>query len=280
MISVAVSLAALSALLHAIWNVRLKKAADQAVFGVAVAAVACCMGLLAGGAWFSSLAKSNVWLLTALAGVASGAALATISQAYRHPGEVGATFAVSRAGFLVLLWPASMLLLGEPADGTDFAGAALVCVSILMMTVHSTGMKFGKSTKWALLSAVCIVAHHLLYKAAISRGGHPLAVLGLSDIFRVAIACWLIGENRGVRLRSVWRNDSRAVIITGLVSFASFGLFLWALQFDGAARLGTVRNLSIMFTAILGQWMGDRLSARSWTAVILAFAGAVLLGLT
>ena len=267
-----------SAALHSGWNVTLKKQSDTSASAIALAALACLMALGAGLPYFTTALSSNTIPYTMGAGIFAGGALATIGLAFRG-GSLGLTYTVSRAGSILFLWPLSYYLLGEEITLTAALGAVILTAGLAIIMLRGKKEKTSKHLWWAFLSCLCIVGYHLCYKKAIMGGANTFALLGLSDVLRVLVAFLLLDSQRIIRMKKVFQKDWRPILTMAVMSFGSFSIFLYALKFEGAAHLGTLRNLSILFTAFGASKLGETLSRHSLLLIILSLAGTILIGM-
>jgi drug/metabolite transporter (DMT)-like permease len=267
-----------SALLHSFWNVLLKKEQDTSASSVALAILACAYALIFGIPSIQTIYPQNILVPVILAGLCAGGALWCQGMAFRT-GLLGLTYAVNRSGAILLLWPISYFVLGETATVLDYTGVFILTFALTAILMKGKKVGFDKNLWWALLGALFIVGYNIFYKQAISRGGNPLTVLGFSDVLRIIVAFALIDGNRISRVAKTFEINIRPIIIMSLASFGSFGIFLFALKYEGAARLGTLRNLSILFTALGSLKIGEKLTAYDYILILLTISGTILIGI-
>ncbi len=113
----------LSAFLHALWNALVRRAEDKEAAPLGMVMV--CMS--ASVAWALVVERGAVPPLrglawTGAAGLAEGAYVIALGRALRDA-PVGIAYAVSRGGAMLLVWPVSVILLGERTTPTALAGA-------------------------------------------------------------------------------------------------------------------------------------------------------------
>jgi uncharacterized membrane protein len=266
-----------SALIHATWNALLRLEPDKdraitAVMGVsalaggAAAAVQVALGIVP----VPNLAALG-W--AALAGVAEGIYFIALARGLTL-GPLGPVYTVSRGGAVVLVWPVSVLIFGEPVVGLAIAGTAVVLVGMAV-----SGAERGASRAaigWGLLAAVNIAGYHLAYKTALAAGATAPGVFVVAMV--IATSFSLLRRVRLGRPVDALPRRGRLVLI-GVVCAASFLLFLIALGQGGAGYVLTLRNTSVLFATGLGWVVGDRPGRRQIAGALLVALGAVLLGL-
>jgi drug/metabolite transporter (DMT)-like permease len=273
------ALVLVSAFLHAAWNALVKRSADpsNAVHAVVVAA-----GVLAAGVAIVELATGGPGLdgRAALLGAAAGALEAGYFQALGRAlaaGPLGPVYTVSRGTAAILVWPISILALGEDLSALAAAGSALV-----LLGLGASSFERGASRAalgWAVGTAGFIAAYHFAYKAALQTGSSPALIFTVS----MAVAAGLGGALGGARYRrglvSSVRAAPVAVLGGGVICAAAFLLFMYALADGGAGYVFTLRNTSVLWATALAFTLGERPGARQLAGAGLVFAGAVLMGL-
>lgn len=267
-----------SALLHASWNALVKRERDpqNATVGVLLLAA-----LIAGAAALltrQGLGTPRGHLFAVASGMTEAGYVFSLARALHH-GSLGRVYAIGRGGALVLVWPISVLWLGELATPIALTGAGLVVLGLLLSgarTAEPRGSDKAGAVGWALVSAVCIAGYNLLYKRALREGAAPHALFATSIGIAIAFNLALAGRGREGIFRFV-RERLWVAALGGLIAFGSFGVFLWCLQSGGAGALVTLRNTSIVFTQGLALLIGERPSRAQLSASVLITGGAVLL---
>ena len=278
----------LSAALHAGWNLAMRRHGDAPAATVLLMSGSCCLILataLLVGPSADQLALAFEWGL--LAGLSEGLYFIALSRAL-HIGPLAPVYAIFRGLPLLILWPASHLLLGE-AIPLRAAGAVALLVAGLVALVPTQSSPAATTTHgylWAVATAVFNALHILVYKAAIVRGAPILPFFGASVLVAVPMAMavlvpWRRGgaEESAHRLARAWRGGKLAIVLGALGFTGSFLIALYMMESQGAAWVLTLRNASIGFSQILG-WavLEERPSQRAFVGVALVFAGALVLG--
>jgi drug/metabolite transporter (DMT)-like permease len=272
----AVLLITLSAALHAAWNyaVRRHGSARAATAILVAGSVALTLPLalaFSGPGWQRALP----WGLCA--GLGEAAYFYTLSRALEI-GPLAAVYTVSRGSSMLLVWPASHLLLGEPL-GLRAAGAVAALLLGLWLLAPGRGEHVGsrKGYLWALACGLCIAGFQLVYKRAVDAGSPPL------QLFTVSMATslpFLVLGLRGLQpIQAALRFRPGLLFFGSAALTASFLLALYVMQSHGAAWVMTLRNSSVAFAQLFG-WalLGERPTARAAVGVALVFGDALLLG--
>lgn len=270
-------LVVLSAFLHAAWNALLKRHARPEAAARSIMVGSCLLALAAAlalprGPWFPQ-ARSLAW--TALAGAFEGAYFIALARALASA-PLGTAYAVMRGGATLLVWPLSILLLGERVTALGLGSVLLMGAGIALLGSGDLRRSPGAGLAWSFAGAACVAGYHLAYKQALALGALPLplfaASVGTASLLRLGLDA-LRPPPPGPRF--AWGG---AVPLAVLGCTASFGLFLWALRLGGAGLTLSLRNTSLVFAQLLALGLGERPTARQWAAVGLLSLGAVGLG--
>lgn len=269
-----------SAVLHAAWNALLRSHPEKrggsvavlAICAVVATAVAIVHAAATGAAPFPG---GDGLAPTLLAGLFEGGYFACLTRAL-GAGALGPVYTISRGGAVLAVWPISMLALGEPVGALAIAGSV-----VLLAGLATAGMERHVSRAavgWALGTAACIAGYHLVYKVALDQGAAPAAVFAVAIAVAVPVQAIAMRVGTAGVLAAV-RAAPRRTIAAGVLSTASFVLFLFALRAGGAGAVLTLRNTSVVFALIGARLVGDHASRRQVIGAVLVAAGAALVGL-
>lgn len=275
---VAVLLAFGSAIIHAAWNVMLKRARDldaasSGVFAVAMVLSACASLLVPGPAFPTRAAL--LWGLAA--GLFEGCYFIGLARSLEGA-PLGWSYSWMRGSSIVLVWPVSAALLGEPAQGLSVLCIGTVCVGLALLGAASGRASSRRALPWALATGVCIAAFNLFYKLALGSGAQPLALFGLSMAVGLPIQITVRILRRGWQAFQ-WRPESPLLVAgAGVLCTIGFSLFLVALDLSGAGAVTTIRNTSVAFAMLFSLTLGERPRPRQWVGAALVTLGAAGLG--
>ncbi|WP_163996245.1 EamA family transporter [Pyxidicoccus caerfyrddinensis] len=277
--TVALVLVLSSAFLHASWNALLKRHPNPEVGVVSVITVAVVCGALwtlgMRGEAFPTV-RGLTWALGA--GACESIYLASLSRALKQA-PLGLAYTVSRGGAMLLVWPVSVLWLGEAVSVWMVSGAVLLGVGLVVMNLSPPKGPAATGVAWAALAAVCIAGYHLSYKLALGEGAQPPALFATGLL--VALPVLVLERVRKLGWSTLKREAvvrPGLVVFTGIVCTLSFALLLSALGSSGAGVVLTLRNTSIAFALGLAALQGERLERRQLAGAALVAVGAVLLG--
>ncbi len=269
-----------SACLHALWNALLKRAANMEAVSMGILAVAfittaCVAPFLPGRAFPDP--RALAWGLGA--GCFEGLYFLTLVRALERA-PLGWSYTWMRGGSIVLIWPLSLLLLGEPIRPHQGLAVLVVCAGLALM-----GLAPGKARTdrgrlgWAAVVGAAIAGFTLCYKFSLARGAQPIPLFAVSMAVSLPIQGLVRSLRKGFTVRSLLTPQWGLVLVAGILCTGSFLLYLQALSMAGAGVIATLRNTSVVFAVGFSWMLGERPPPRHWAGACLVVAGAVALAL-
>lgn len=273
-----------SAFVHAWWNALLKKSREpeNAVIGISAFA-ALTSGVIA-VALGAPAASPTAFSWVVLSGVLEAAYFVTLAKALSLA-PLGPVYTIVRGGALVLVWPVSVLLLGERVTLWRGAGTALVVLGLASTGAGERKPKVAVAgsdvrARGIALAALCACftgGYHLAYKVSLSSGAAPEIVVSVSLAIAALVNLAHVGRERRRKILEAARVQPGHVVGGGVLAAVGFLVFLYAMRREGAGVVLTLRNTSILFAQVFAFFMGDRPKRLGVIGAVLVFAGAVLL---
>jgi drug/metabolite transporter (DMT)-like permease len=263
-----------SALIHASWNAALKGGRGDRIadaFLIAVggmltwAVIAAIWGAPAVEAWPYLAASVLIHLVYWF----------TLFNAY-DAGDMSHIYTLSRGSAPLLVAIGAALTANEIPPPLKIAGIALVSVGVLCVGVSPRAPL--KATLWALSIGLCISSYSLVDALGARAGGDALVYVawtsGIMGVPMVAFAFW----RRGPRLLKDAAVAPMRGIAIGVISFAGYGLVLWAQTFAPIAQVTALRETSVVFGALIAfVFLRERLGLRRWIGAVIVAGGAGLI---
>ncbi|MBX3228633.1 MAG: EamA family transporter [Labilithrix sp.] len=277
----ALALVLASAFIHASWNAILKRCREpeHAVIAGSVvsASFAVVIGALLGFAPGRGYALG--WAL--VAGLLEAAYFQALGRALAR-GTLGTVYTVSRGGALLVVWPISVLLLGEELTPFRAGGTMLVIAGLAGVGFSSSRATAGPASSGfaiAALTGLFIGGYNLAYKRALAGGVSAATSNAVSLGLAAAINVALVGRARRTAALAALRGSPLAIGLAGFLGATGFLLFLAALAEVGAGLVVTLRNTSILFAQGMGFFLGERPGRLALAGTAAVTAGAILLAL-
>jgi drug/metabolite transporter (DMT)-like permease len=274
----AVLLAFTSAIIHALWNVMLKRTRDldsasAGVFAVSLLFTAAAIPFIPGRVFPG--APAVLWGLAAGA-CEGGYFVGLVRSLERAP--LGWSYSWMRGSSIAFLWPTSVLFLAESFHWTSLVCVVVVCTGLGLLGLSSRQGRSHGALPWALLTGIFIASYNLFYKLSLAHGAHPLALYSLSMAVGLPIQTLVRIRRRGLAAFRIIPETPGLVLVAGFLCAIGFSLFLVALSMTGAAAVTTIRNTSVAFTMIFSLTLGERPALRQWLGIALVTLGAIGLG--
>lgn len=274
MAPLAIGAALLSALIHASWNAALKGGTDRVTDSFLIA-----VGGLGAGVIIIALMGAPpeaAWPYLVLTVFIHLAYWFALFKGY-DAGDMSHVYTLSRGTAPMLVGLGAALTAHEIPPPLKMAGIALVSAGVL--TVGASPQAPVRATLWAIGIGLCIASYSLVDALGARATGNAVLFLGwsmaLMSVPMAAFAFWRRGVGPLLRSASVapWRG-----IGIGVISFAGYGLVLWAQTFAPIAQVTALRETSVVWGALIAfLFLGEKLGRRRWLGALIVAAGAGLI---
>ena len=286
----AVSLLLASAILHATWNLCLKRRRDKLAFTwfLMLSSAAFCTPILVAIYCLGQLHVPSTGLFYLLLSSALVAIyFVVLSRAY-EAGDLSLIYPLSRglAPVFTLAW--SVLLLGERPSVLGLAGIALVVVGAYVLHLRSLSRAGllepfralrSRPSRLAILTAILISLFCVVDKAGVSLV-EPLTYVSLAFYARSALLGSYVLKARWGHVREAWREGRRALAVAGLATPLNYILALVALRLTYASYMVAIRQSSVVFGVLMGSiLLGEAHGRPRLVGSLLILAGVSLVSL-
>jgi drug/metabolite transporter (DMT)-like permease len=275
------SLILVSAVVHVVAHVTIKRARDRTAFVWWM--------LVWGGVVFLPLAVLRwqpippaAWLIMAGSAVFEALYFYSIAQAYRH-GDLSVVYPLARgtAPLFLLAW--SALFLADRLTLGGAAGIGLIALGLYLINLPRLGAwsqplrSLGQpGPRWALLAGVCISIYTLIDRFGI-RLVDPLLFTYLALWITVVLMTPIV-------LRDVGRGGLRAElaaskwssVLAGATTMTAYAMVLYAVRAGTpASYAGAVREISVVLGVVVGVLLFKERGSAMRLAGSLCVAGGV-----
>jgi drug/metabolite transporter (DMT)-like permease len=248
----------LSACLHVVQHVALKRARDRLSFVWWMWLWAILL-FLPVPILFWQPGSTLAWAVITVSAVFEALYYVAMTKAYKL-GDLSIVYPLARgtAPLLILVW--SALLLRERPSVGGVCGIGLIVCGLCLVNLQrlsawrEVGLGLGQAApRWALLAGVCISCYTTIDKA----GVRLLAPLLYTYLAMALTLVWLTpGTLRAVGwqgLLAEWRASRFNSLLAGLTAMAAYMLVLYVMRLGApASYVGATREISVVLGALAG----------------------------
>ncbi len=279
----ALGLLLVAAVLHATWNLFVKRAKERQVFtwwGLVVGAI-CFIPLLIIGLPL----PLKIWPYVVASSLMEAIYFVGLTYAYSLD-DFSLIYPLARgaAPAFLLIW--ATLFLNEPPRPGGLIGLALLLLGLTIVgsaswwSQRKLTLPNMKGTIVALATAFCISIYSAIDGAAVRLAPslpYTILVLGLGAVLIMPALFIRYGSHAvTAELRTNWPR----IILVGILMLASYALVLGVYSFARVSYAGAVREISIVFAALIGwRWLGEGFGAIRLVGAILIFAGILVIAI-
>ncbi len=261
-----------AALLHAGWNALVRRDPDRGAATIAVAVGGAVVGI-AVLPFLPRLAPVAVPYILA-SGLIHLAYFTLIARAYRH-GELSVVYPLMR-GLAPLIVTLAAIVFIEPASTRVLVGVAVLAGGIVSLGVD--GLKRRHAVGSALANAFVIAGYTLVDGLGVRLSGAPETyvawVLVAGAVVTLGVRLW----RQGTGVLAGLRARIPLTLASGVMTYAAYGIALWAMTVAPIGAVAAVRESSVLFaTAIGAVALGERFGPIRWLAAALVVGGLVLI---
>lgn len=270
----AIAAAISSAIIHASWNAALKGGTDRVTDSFLIAVGGLGAGLLI--ILFMGALPEAAWPYVILTVLIHLAYWFCLFKGY-DAGDMSHVYTLSRGMAPMLVGFGAALTAHEVPPPLKMLGIGFVSLGVF--TVGASPRAPLRATLWAVAIGLCIASYSLVDALGSRATGNAVLFLGwsmaLMSVPMAAFAFWRRGAKRLLTDAAVapWRG-----IGIGLISFAGYGLVLWAQTFAPIAQVTALRETSVVWGALIAfLFLHERLGARRWLGASIVALGAGLI---
>ena len=173
-----------------------------------------------------------------------------VIYSYRY-GDLSYIYPISRGSSCLFVAIISILFLSSDISVAGFVGILIVCIGLFLIS-YSKNLSFNfRGFSLAISTAILITAYTL-----VDGVGVRLSENGFSYIYWLftlnGIPLLIIGliSKDGLRKRETY--TFRSGIAAGVFATSSYAIVVWSMQFIEIAYVSSIREISIVFAAIIG----------------------------
>ena len=239
-----------AAFLHASWNALLKSAAGEPTLDTAL--IVCGSSLVGLCVLpFVAFPVRAAWPYIAMSSTIHFAYYVTLAGAYRR-GDLSFAYPLMRGVAPLIVTVLGIVFLHEHPTLQAAAGIVLISFGILTIAWFAGGGHTRAAAGWALANAMIIALYTLVDGAGARASGDPFAyVTWLVTLEGLPFLGWVL-YSRGASTLGYWRSRWRRGLAGGTASLAAYAIVLWAMTRAPVAVVAALREVSVVFAALIG----------------------------
>jgi uncharacterized membrane protein len=278
-----------AAVLHTGWNLLVKRAGEKYIFtwwAWTVGALGSAP-LLA----FSPALPREVWLYVSISALAQAAYFVALTRAYTI-GDFSLVYPLSRgsAPALLVLW--ATLFLGERLGPGGLLGLVLLLSGLLLVgglfarpAVADAArgprrrLPFSTSAIGAALAVALCISIYSVFDGAAVQIASPISYTLVEFLGATALITPIVLRRYNTNvIMAEWRANWPRIIAVGGLLVLTYWLVLLAYSVGHVAYAGAIREISVVFAALIGwRWLGEGFGLARFSGALLIFAGIVLI---
>jgi drug/metabolite transporter (DMT)-like permease len=261
-----------AAALHAGWNAMIRRDSDRDATALAIAAGGAMLGIalvpflpaLDRGAIPFAIASSCIHV----------AYYALVARAYRL-GELSVAYPIMR-GLAPLIVTIVGVFFIERIGVVGIAGVIIVTTGIVLLGFD--GRSSGRAAlATALANALVIAAYTLVDGLGARASGAPVTYVAWIEIGGgLGAIAWQVAMGGRAKFTAMLSRTPPG-LIGAAMSFAAYGIALWAMTQAPIGAVAAVRETSVLFATALGAvLLGERFGPARWVAAVVVVLGLAL----
>ncbi|WP_375576548.1 EamA family transporter [Paracidovorax oryzae] len=274
--TVSLGLVMLSAVMHAAWNLFVKKDEDKFLSLTVMAATSggICLAMLP---FFPGMDPA-AWKWLAISAPLHAGYRICLSAGYKH-GDMSQVYPIARGATPLMVTAISVLLLGTVLAPWKYVGIAVIGVGIMGLS-FARGLprgNEGRAIAFALGTSAFIAVFTLLDSEGARVSGHAVTYVLWLFVLE-GILMLVFAAAAGLRkLQSYVARNGANCLVNGFVMSAAHGLVILALSRSQPALVSALRETSVVFGALFGAiFLKEKVAGMRLACTLFVTAGLVL----
>jgi drug/metabolite transporter (DMT)-like permease len=281
MTAAAFALVLTAAIVHATWNLLLKRSGGGSAFVWLFASLSSLLyaPLAAVALWHRPAALGWMPLaLMAASGVLHTAYYMLLDRGYRS-GDLSIVYPIARGTGPLLTLACAVLALHEHPSAVAVAGALMIGAGAVALTGDPRRLQASgrlHAVGFALMTGCTIAAYTIVDKIAVASCHVPPLVQDWSANLGRAVVMTPVALRSPAELRATWRRARREIVGVAILCPLAYILVLTAMVFTPVSYVAPAREISILFGALIGVRLLDEGDALRRTLAAAAMAGGIV----
>jgi drug/metabolite transporter (DMT)-like permease len=280
----ALALLLIAAVLHATWNLFLKRAREKQIFtwwALLVGSICFAPFLMQVGSF-----PSRIWPYVISSAIFEVVYFLVLIRAYQN-GDFSLVYPMARGSAPVFLTVWATLFLGERPRLYGLIGIGLLVLGLIIVggkswwtlrSLRKTSSLHSSGLVLALGVACCISIYSAIDGAAVHQVAplpYTVLIITLTGLLLTPVVLLRYG---GKAIATEWRTNWTRIVLVGILSLLTYMLALLAFSIARVSYAGSIREISVVFAAFLGwRWLGEDFGMIRVIGSIFIFAGILVI---
>ena len=289
MSNLALGVVLIAAFLHAGWNFLAKKSHNKIAFiwlAILISTIVYFPMFLY--FWPKIAISATGWVCVAATGILHALYFWFMGGAYER-GDLSLVYPLSRGSGPLLVPILAVVLIKEQLAVLGIFGILSIIAGIYIIHLRFFSLKSSleptlairsSASIWALCTGATIAGYSLVDKVGVSLVFPPVYVYLLFIISLLLLTPYVLVRDR-TALKDEWQSNKIQIIIVGFLDLFTYLLILFALRISKVSYVAAAREVSIVFSALLGIiWLKEKNAPQKVVGAVLISLGVVLIGLS
>ncbi len=287
MSGLALGIVAVAAFLHASWNYLAKKSRNKLAFiWWAILFSVILFFPMFIYYWPAATISSAGWVCIVATGVLHAFYFWFMAGAYER-GDLSLVYPLARGSGPLFVPILAVLLLNEQLSISGVLGITFVILGIFSIHLRSFSIQSmlepflamrGGGSLWALCTGSTIAGYSLVDKIGVTNVHPPVYIYLMFVISLLLLSPYVFVKER-LDLKKEWNINKIQILIVGFLDLFTYLMILFALQISKVSYVAAVREVSIVFSALIGiMLLQEKNAPQKLFGAVLISLGVVLIG--
>ena len=173
-----------------------------------------------------------------------------VIYSYRY-GDLSYIYPISRGSSCLFVAIISILFLSSDISVAGFVGILIVCIGLFLIS-YSKNLSFNfRGFALAISTAILITAYTLVDGVGVRLSENGFSyIYWLFTLNGIPLLIFGLISKDGLRKKETY--TFRSGIAAGVFATSSYAIVVWSMQFIEIAYVSSIREISIVFAAIIG----------------------------
>lgn len=266
----------MTAVIHAAWNFLTKKVAGNIgvlMFGAATGSLLLLPIVLMRGVTMTEVQHALPYMLAT--GLVHSVYYVMLGKSYEH-GEISAVYPIARGASVAGTAIVATIFLEEHITTFGVAGILTISLGAFLIGFKKAGKTHVHSVIFALLTGTTIISYSVIDKIGVGMIDPVVYAVGLFGSSALFLIPYIVWKHRPV-LADVWKNKKRYCAMIGIGQVGTYLIILFVYQVAQVSYVVAVRELSVVFGALLGfRILRERITMKKAVGIAAITVGLVL----